>query len=241
MVGRARTTGLLESQFLNMQVLITGAETPLARLVVASLNARFQLRLTGAPGTEPVEGLPVLAADLRVPEQVQPLMEGIDAILHLAPYAPQPTPDAMAEREVLDHAARGTFVLLHAALKAGVPRVVLTSLLDVMAAYPDDYLVDETWKPLPDTTATALAPYLAELTLREFVRAEPLLGVCLRLGELGDGGTTAGDATAAIERALVMDPVGEKYRWWLYHVSSTERFASAAAAKEPLCWSPVGA
>jgi len=222
-----------------MQVLITGAETPLAQLAAARLRERFDLRLTrSADGTaeHTTAGIP---ADLRVPEQVEPLVEGVEAILHLAPYALQHPADADAERDVLDQAARGTFVLLHAALKAGVKRVVLASRLDLMAAYPEDYLVDETWKPLPDTSAAALAPYLAELTLREAVRAEPILGVCLRLGELGESGTTASDAVSAIERALVMDPAEQKYRWWLYHISSTERFASAAASKEPLCWAPA--
>jgi nucleoside-diphosphate-sugar epimerase len=175
-----------------------------------------------------------------VPEQVAPLVAGVDAILHLSPYTPHSTPDADSERDALDHAARGTFVLLQEALKAGVKRVVLASRLELMDAYPEDYLVDETWKPLPDTSAAALAPYLAELTLREAVRAEPILGVCLRLGALGAAGTTPGDAVAALVRALEMDPVGQKYRWWLYHISSTGRYASASATKEPLCWSPAG-
>lgn len=223
-----------------MQVLITGAETPLARRVANALSERFNIRLTGMPGEVMADrdGIP---ADLRVPEQVAPLVAGVEAILHLAPYAAFPTPDADAEREALDQAARGTFVLLHEALKAGVKRVVLASRLDLMAAYPEDYLVDETWKPVPDTTATALAPYLAELTLREFVRAEPILGVCLRLGDLGSEGTTESDAVTAIERALVMEPAGQKYRWWLYHISSIRRFASVTATSEPLCWTPAGA
>ena len=223
-----------------MQVLITGAETPLARLAANALSERFNIRLTGLPGEVIADG-DVVPADLRVPEQVAPLVAGVEAILHLAPYLASPTPDANAEREALDQAARGTFVLLHEALKAGVKRVVLASRLELMAAYPEDYLVEETWRPLPDTTATALAPYLAELTLREFVRAEPILGVCLRLGDLGNDGTSEKDALSAIERALVMDPAGQKYRWWLYHISSTPRFASATAASEPLCWTPAGA
>lgn len=224
-----------------MQVLITGAETPLARLVATALSERYNIRLTGMPGEVMADGSTVVPADLRVPEQVAPLVAGVEAILHLAPYTALPTTDANAEREALDQAARGTFVLLHEALKAGVKRVVLASRLDLVAAYPADYLVDETWKPVPDTTATALAHYLAELTLREFVRAEPILGVCLRLGDLGSEGTTEDDAVTAIERALMMEPAGQKYRWWLYHISSMPRFASATAASEPLCWTPAGA
>jgi hypothetical protein len=51
-------------------------------------------------------------------------------------------------------------------------------------------------KPLPQTDAASLVPYLAELTVREFVRAENVVGVCLRFGPLGNDpdGTTPGDA-----------------------------------------------
>jgi UDP-glucose 4-epimerase len=166
----------------------------------------------------------------------------MDAALHLAVYSPFSTPDPAAEKEALDRAARGTFVLLHAALKAGVRRVVLASRLELMAAYPEEYAVDETWKPQPDATAAALAPYLAELTLREFVRAEELVGVCLRFGNLGSGpgDTTADDAARALERALTMDLQGRKYRWWLYHICSTDRYRLGAAAGAPLSFARSG-
>jgi nucleoside-diphosphate-sugar epimerase len=205
-----------------MRILITGSEQPLGRLVAEGLSGGHDLRLTGT--------------DLREPEAVEPLVEGIEAVVHLIPHQRFETPDATAEKEALDLAARGTFVLLHAALKAGVRRVVMVSRLDVMAAYPDDHVVDETWKPMPDAAAASLAPFLAELTLREFVRAEDLVGVCLRFGDIGPApdGTTPEDAVAAIEKALTMDLAGRKYRWWLYHICSTERYRLAAAANAPL-------
>jgi nucleoside-diphosphate-sugar epimerase len=163
-------------------------------------------------------------------------VEGIDAIAHLALHTPLAPTDAAAEAQALDAAARGMFVLLHAARQAGVGRVVLASRLDVMAAYPERWRVDETWKPRPDATAAQLAPYLAELTLREFARAEEIVGVCLRLGDLGAGpaGTTPEDAVAAIERALTMELGARKYRWWLYHIGSSDRFPLGAAADPPL-------
>src|SRR5262249_45829840 len=145
-------------------------------------------------------------------------------------------------KQALDAAARGMFVLLHAARKAGVRRVVLASRLDLMAAYPERWLVDETWKPRPDATAARLAPYLAELTLREVVRAEAILGVCLRLGNLGAGpeDTTPEEAVAAIERALTMDLGTRQYRWWLYHIGCGDRFPRGAATDPPLSLSRGG-
>jgi nucleoside-diphosphate-sugar epimerase len=225
-----------------MRILITGADQPLGSLAAAALRSDHEVWLTGSGALVPAgfQDLPYTPADLREPDAAAALLEaapgGIEAVAHLQPHERVETPNAEAEKEALDIAARGTFVLLHAALKAGVRRVVLASRLDVMAGYPEGYLVDETWKPLPDAAAAALAPYLAELTLREFVRAEPLVGICLRLGELGSdpAGTTPEDAARAIRSALTMDLSGRHYRWWLYHICSTDRYRLGAAAGPPL-------
>jgi nucleoside-diphosphate-sugar epimerase len=224
-----------------MRILITGADQPLGTLAARALAGAHELRLTGAQAVAPegLEALPYTAADLREPEQVAPLVQGVDAIAHLAVHARFPTPDPAAEKLALDTAARGMFVLLHAALEAHVARVVLASRLDLMAAYPEEYVVDETWKPLPDANAASLAPYLAELTLREFVRAEEMVGVCLRFGDLGTGpaDTTPEDAIRAITRALEMELDGRKYRWWLYHIPSGDRYSLRGAGHGPLKFS----
>jgi nucleoside-diphosphate-sugar epimerase len=221
-----------------MRILITGADQPLGRLAAEALQAEHDLRLTGTQPGPPVglEALPYTAADLREPAEVEPLAQGVEAVAHLAVHAPFPTPNAAAENLALDTAARGTFVLLQAALAAGVQRLILASRLDLMAAYPEHYVVDETWRPQPEADAASLAPYLAELTLREFVRAEAIVGVCLRMGDLGTGptGTTPEDAARAISRALTMDLGDRKYRWWLYHIGSTDRYPLRAATHGPL-------
>lgn len=229
----------------NMRVLITGVDQPLGAVTAAALSRRHELRLTGAGphATFEVGGLEYRPADLRDPEQVRPLVEGIDAIAHLALHEPQATPDAAAEAEVLDVASRGTYVLLQEAVKAGVPRIVLASRLDLLAAYPAEYVVDENWQPQPEANASSLAPYLAELTVREFARAEAIVGVCLRLGglERDPAGTSPEDATAAIEKALIMDLGDRKYRWWLYHICSTDRYRLGHAAHPPLSFTRVEA
>lgn len=227
-----------------MRILITGADQPLGELAARALMGEHELRLTGAAPQAPagLQALSYTAADLREPDQVAPLVEGIDAVAHLALHQQMATPDAEAEKQALDLSARGTYVLLHAALAAGVSRVVLASRLDLMAAYPEEYLVDENWKPMPDATAASLAPYLAELALREFVRAEELVGICLRLGDLGTGpaDTTPEDAVGAIARALTMDLGHRKYRWWLYHICSTDRYPLGSAGWEPLSFERTG-
>lgn len=214
------------------RVLITGADQLLGKLAREALSNTADLRLTGyEPSSN--DGSYVVS-DLREPDQAAALCDGIDVILHLAPYHRSTAPNPKAERLVLDQAARGTFVLCHAARKAGVSRIVLASRLEVVSAYPEEYVVDETWAPIPHPDAVSLAPYMAELTLREFVRAEDLIGVCLRLGELGEQGTTPEDTLAAIQAALAMDLTGRGHHWWLFHIDSTGRFPLTAARQPPL-------
>jgi len=221
-----------------MRILITGADQPLGELAARALRGEHEVRLTGTAPQAPagLQTLPYTPADLREPDQVSPLVEGMEAVAHLAMHAPMATPDAAAEKQALDVSARGMYVLLHAALAARVRRVVLASRLDLMAAYPESYLVDENWKPLPAAAAASLAPYLAELALREFVRAEEMVGICLRFGDLGTGpaDTTPEDAVSAIRKALAMDLDGRKYRWWLYHICSTDRYPLGNAGWQPL-------
>jgi nucleoside-diphosphate-sugar epimerase len=227
-----------------MRILITGADQPLGTLAATVLRSDYEISLCGAGShaSHDLSDLPYTQADLREPSQAAPLTEGVDAILHLAPYSPDRGADPATEKHTLDTAGRGSFVLLHAALHAGVRRVVLASRLDLLAAHPANAVIDETWKALPETTAAGLAPYLAELTLREFVRAENLVGICLRLGALGGGpdSTTPSDAVNAMRNSLTMDLTDHKHRWWLYHIASGGRFTTAAAQKKPLEWQPAG-
>lgn len=205
-----------------MRILITGADTPLGRLLAHRLGSH-ELRLASSD------------TDFRTPEVAEPLVEGIDAVAHLAVY-PRANPASPAEEKaLLDHAARGTYVLQQAALKAGVERIVLASRLELLTSYPAELVIDETWQPQPEANAASLAPYMAELTLREFARAEAISAVCLRLGPLEEEApwTAPETATEALERALTMElPAG--YRWRLYHVDSSGRFPAGAAGEEPL-------
>lgn len=227
-----------------MRILITAADQPLGALLARELSGDHSLCLTTHPESPATAfpGCETVAADLRDPAQVEPLLAGVDAVVHLAAYPPATLLDAAAEGEALDHASRGPFVLMHAALKAGVSRVVLVSRLELMAAYPESYVVDETWRPRPAADAAALLPYLTELTVREFVRAEPIVGICLRMGELGGAdGTSEADAVAAVRRALTVDLTGHDYRWWLFHIASTDRYGLGAAAEPPFSFARQGA
>src|ERR687886_636588 len=101
-----------------------------------------------------------------------------------APLYPD-LPTSARARQVLDRATRGTYVLLQAAVAAGVERVILGSTLALLERYPPGWAVGEAWQPRPDVTdLSQLAAYLAEESARQFALAGPLTVICLRLGEV---------------------------------------------------------
>lgn len=209
-----------------MHILITGADCPLGQLTAKHFGPVHHVRAVGR-GNGPREDGAYIRADLREPEVVAPLLEGVDAVFHLDVFDPA---DALSEKECLDCASRGTYVLLHEARKAGVERVVLVSPLSLMAAYPEDHVVDESWKPLPEPDAPSLSPYLAELACREFAREEGIFSICLRFGILGED-TSESIALKALEGALSMPVEAKGYRWQVFHVTSGGRFETRSALK----------
>lgn len=198
-----------------MNLLITGADRALGRLAAERLGASHELRLCGAE------------TDLRSPGQVQALVAGVGAVLHLAEFEPAPRTGPNAELEAIEHASLGTYRLLAAAREAGVSRVVLASTLAFFDAYPATWRVDELWQPRPSTRVDQLAPFLAERVAAEFAREGGIRAVCLRFAPIGDDPerhTTAADAMAAIDAALALEFTVPGYRWQVYHVASSPRF-----------------
>ena len=163
-------------------------------------------------------------------------VEGVDTLFHLAPLWPDLSSGTL-DHELLDHASRGTYVLLTAAVRAGVRRVVLASTLDLFEAYPEEWWVSEAWQPRPTSDTGQIAAHLAECSAREISRVEPLHVICLRLGHVVDGVSTAGrvydprwlhveDAVQAFRRAVKFDLSSPQFAttgpalhgWWVFHI-----------------------
>lgn len=169
-------------------------------------------------------------------------VDGCGAIVHLEPIAVDG--EGNLSGETLDRAARGTHVLMKAALEAGVRYVVQGSALAVMDAYGPQLEVTEQWRPRPRPEPAHLAPYLAELVTREFTRDVALErrieAVCLRFAPIGAGpdALDASHAAEAVVKALDALLNGRArvrgHTWQVLHIASPSpeaRYPSHAAAR----------
>ncbi len=145
-------------------------------------------------------------------------LAGAEAVVYTAAF----DPETVDEQTLLDEAARGVYVALTAAVEVGVRRMVLISRLDLVRDYPEEYVVNAQWNPLPRAEAVSLAPMMAEMVGREIARMGKVEVCCLRLGEIG-AETTVDDALEAVRAALVEERSG--HSWSLAHVASSGRFA----------------
>ena len=219
-------------------ILITSAASRLAQALAAGLKEGHRVRLTErAPVRTEHEFVEcALGADAATNAAVR----GVEAILHVA----QPLPEDTVEQQV-DFLTRCTYNLLQAASEESVPRVVLLSTLEVMAGYPADFTVSETWSPRP--TLGALAWRLGEFTSREFARDAKTNITVLRLGKVVRAEEVKGqpfnplwveerDVVHAVSRALSATLA----RWQILHIGSDSpraRFA-VTRAKSALSYEP---
>jgi nucleoside-diphosphate-sugar epimerase len=234
-------------------VLITSASHALSLVVARSLSREFQIRVTDRTAvSSPYESIPYefIRCALEQDTETDALVKGVEAIVHVA----EPLPDD-DEKQRLDWLTRGTYNLLLAASRAGVPRVVFLSTLDVMTAYDASYTVSESWRPLPSPAAGVLSKHLGEYVCREFARDRKIRATSLRLGKVVRQEETKGqpfdplwvderDVCFAVMQALKVTPKdnaqGSASWWAVYHITSDSARArfSIAGAKSALGYQP---
>ncbi len=215
-------------------LLITGANSMLARAVVAAQRPDRRIRMVDAAFDMAIEGTECLTGDLREESFVEQILDGVTEIVHLAPLYTTLATDS----ETLEHATRGTYQLANAAAAAGVQRLVLGSTLDLFEPFWDRFRVDESWRPRPLPKLEQLCPYLSEVTLREVTRETGVTALCLRFGQVVDNATAeikpydprwvhVDDAATAVERALQIELQG----WGVFHIAAAGEQARAPVAR----------
>ncbi len=227
-----------------MHLLITGADSLLARALIAALPAAVTVRAVDAAFSAPVPGAETLTGHLADTDFLTAVLADVTHIVHLAPLYTRLGDDNAS----LEEATRGSYQLANAAAAAGVQRILLGSTLDFFAPLWDRYLADESWRPRPQPTLDQLCTYLAEVTLREVARVTALPTLCLRLGAVVDDGYAAShaydrrwlhveDAVAALLRGLEVEMAG----WRVYHIAAAgerTRVPVAQAGEEAFGYQP---
>jgi nucleoside-diphosphate-sugar epimerase len=178
-----------------------------------------------APLPQALQGV---EGDLRNPEFLAGQIQDVDTVLHFTPLSSLPE----SASEAIDIATRGTYVLMTTALAAGVKRLILGSTLDLFDRLPAHWAVSEMWRPRPTPELGQLVPWLAELSVRECVRATEMSALCLRFGCLVDDATAATapydprwlhieDAVAGVQSALELAASEPPPRGWsLFHIAA---------------------
>lgn len=181
------------------------------KLLIAGNPAPGFANALAAAGGHDVQAFP---GDVRGdPEAVKSALAGQEAVVYFAPGGSESATDPM---DALDAATRGTFNLMNAAVAANVGRVVLVSTLAFFSRHPAAWNVDSTWRPRPAPDPAELFPWLAELSVREAVRAASRLNaVCLRLGDDVSEAETVRAITDVLDE-LLSDDAGR--RWRVLHV-----------------------
>ncbi len=149
----------------------------------------------------------------------------VDAVVHLGELVGED------EHRQMDLATRGTYMLVKAAVDAGVRRIVLGSTLAFFRAYPDDVYITPYWRPEPTDDFDQLLPLLSEVAAREFARDHAVAVTVVRLGHLVDVDSVEGepqtdwldyrDAAKAIGLAVDRDTSDElnwQQRYGILHV-----------------------
>ena len=227
-----------------MHLLITGADSLLARAFVAALPAGTKVRAVDAAFHSPVPGAENRTGHLRDTAFLNEILADITHVVHLAALYTRLGDD----NATLDEATRGSYQLANAAAAAGVQRLVLGSSLDFFAPLWEKYQADETWRPQPQPTLDQLCPYLMEVALREVARVTALSTLCLRLGAVVDDAQAAShpydrrwlhvdDAVSALLRTLEVEAEG----WKVWHIAAAgerTRVPVAQAGEEAFGYKP---
>lgn len=141
-----------------MRVVFVGASGTIGRQVVPLLKDRFDLLLCAHEAGD-VAGLRVVEADITrfepLVEKLWPLLEGADALVNCATadYRSHDGHDRDSlhgyYERCLDVNARGTYHLLEAAARAGVPKVVLISSMTAVLGEPAYEFIERDARPRP--------------------------------------------------------------------------------------------
>jgi NAD+ dependent glucose-6-phosphate dehydrogenase len=165
------------------RILITGARGGMGTCLTEGLKDRYTLRLHNrTPESEP-EGFDHVTADLADYDEVRPLLEDVDTVLHMAA---NPSVEAPWESILSDNIV-STRNILEAAKEAGARRVVFASSNHAMGMYDrDGEWPIYTSMPVRPDSHYGVSKVIGEVLGRYYYDAFGLEFISLRIGWFTD-------------------------------------------------------
>jgi nucleoside-diphosphate-sugar epimerase len=163
------------------RVLVTGAAGRIGQWVAARLADRYELMLTDLRPLPQSSALPFALADIAELEDLHPLCQNVDTVLHLATANMRAPWEALLPTDII-----GTYNILLAAHSASCRRVVFASSIQVVDDTAPD-LVLSSDAPARPTTLYGASKAWGEAVGSFFSRQYGLSVICLRLGWVTPG------------------------------------------------------
>jgi NAD+ dependent glucose-6-phosphate dehydrogenase len=165
------------------RILLTGATGGVGTALMSRLDGEYEIVPHGRSTESPELRDRLVPGDISDYDQVLPLMDGIDTVVHLAgAAAPDSEWDAVLEANI-----KGQRNVLEAAREAGVRRVVLASSNHAMGGYDrhEQWPVYSTQVPWPDSLY-GVSKVFGEALARYYYDAFGLEVIALRIGWMSE-------------------------------------------------------
>jgi nucleoside-diphosphate-sugar epimerase len=168
-----------------MRILLTGGTGTVGRMAVARLVQHgHQVRVVGRRAESVISGAEYAQCDINDYQRLSTLMEGMEAVVHLAAIA---NPALGPGHEIMRVNAAGTFNVYHAAAAAGIKRVVQASSINALGYnfgvvdFPLRYFPMDEDHPTFTTDPYSFSKQIVEEIAAYYWRREGISGVSLRL------------------------------------------------------------
>jgi uronate dehydrogenase len=159
------------------RVLITGAAGHIGRVLRDGFHGHYDLRLADiAPQAAARAGEEIVVADITKLDDLLPVMEGVDVVVHLAGI-----PDEDRWERIRDMNIEGCYNVFEAARQAGVKRVVFASSNHAVGFHRRDRMIDNTVEPRPDSRY-GVSKVFGEALGRMYADKHGMSVACMRIG-----------------------------------------------------------
>lgn len=164
------------------RVLLTGANGTVGKVLREGLRGVYpMLRLSHRrPFGDPLPGEEIVLANLDVADEVDAMMEGVDAVIHMGGKAEEGPWEAVLKSNIM-----GTYNVFEAARRHKVKRVIFASTNHTIGYYRRDRKLTVNDPPRPDCRY-GLTKVFGEALARLYADKYGLSVICQRIGSFQD-------------------------------------------------------